>query len=302
MPKSLTTEEYVSKCIARMGNKYSYLNTVYKTDCETVTVTCPVHGDFDIHKKKHLSRGDGCPECSGRRMNTERAIGRSKAVHGNDYRYDKFVFINSHALATITCPKEGHGDFQQSYSSHVHAKAGCPRCAGCERGTTGSFTQKAVEEHGTEYDYSEVEYVNDKTKVSVICKIHGAFKIAPTNHLQGVGCKRCSKNGYNVSKPGCLYVLTSDDTTKVGITNRDVLVRLKEIRRSSGKNFKLELFITFRDGDTALKIERSLLRNLRENYRQPQEVYDGSTEAFSGVPYNRLLLNITNLCGEFLSA
>jgi hypothetical protein len=38
-----------------------------------------------------------------------------------------------------------------------------------------------------------VEYINNKTKVDIICKKHGIFNQIPSNHLKSVGCPKCSK-------------------------------------------------------------------------------------------------------------
>jgi hypothetical protein len=45
--------------------------------------------------------------------------------------------------------------------------------------------------HGDKYDYSKVEYVNNTTKVKVICPTHGEFFITPGHHKKGTGCSKC---------------------------------------------------------------------------------------------------------------
>lgn len=47
--------------------------------------------------------------------------------------------------------------------------------------------------HGDRYDYSEVEYVNDITKVIIVCPIekHGSFSQTPNKHKNGQGCPKC---------------------------------------------------------------------------------------------------------------
>lgn len=46
--------------------------------------------------------------------------------------------------------------------------------------------------HGDEFDYSQVEYINHITKVTIICKQHGPFEQQPRLHLRGsTGCKTC---------------------------------------------------------------------------------------------------------------
>lgn len=37
------------------------------------------------------------------------------------------------------------------------------------------FIEKAREIHGDKYDYSKVEYINNKTPVTIICKVHGGI-------------------------------------------------------------------------------------------------------------------------------
>ena len=45
------------------------------------------------------------------------------------------------------------------------------------------FIEKAKKIHGNKYDYSRVEYINNKTKVCIICPEHGEFWQRPNDHL-----------------------------------------------------------------------------------------------------------------------
>ena len=57
-----------------------------------------------------------------------------------------------------------------------------------------SFIEKAKKKHSEyNYDYSEVVYVNSKTKVKIKCPIHGIFEQRPDNHLNGSICPLCAK-------------------------------------------------------------------------------------------------------------
>ena len=58
--------------------------------------------------------------------------------------------------------------------------------------TTQQFIEKAIKVHGDKYGYSKVEYINNKTKIKIICPKHGEFKQIPSNHLKGTGCNRCA--------------------------------------------------------------------------------------------------------------
>lgn len=55
------------------------------------------------------------------------------------------------------------------------------------------FKEKAKQLHNNKYDYSNVVYVNSRTKVKIICQTHGEFEQLPSSHLQGNGCPECAR-------------------------------------------------------------------------------------------------------------
>lgn len=58
--------------------------------------------------------------------------------------------------------------------------------------TTEEFVRRARLVHGDKYDYSKVEYVNDTTRVCIICPEHGEFWQTPACHCrQKCGCPLC---------------------------------------------------------------------------------------------------------------
>lgn len=56
---------------------------------------------------------------------------------------------------------------------------------------TEIFINRARKIHGSKYDYSKVEYNNSKSKLLIICPIHGAFYQTAKAHLRGRGCHKC---------------------------------------------------------------------------------------------------------------
>ena len=66
--------------------------------------------------------------------------------------------------------------------------------------TTPMFIEKANQVHNNIYDYSKVEYINNKTKVCIICHKkdengieHGEFWQDPNHHIQShCGCPKCA--------------------------------------------------------------------------------------------------------------
>ena len=59
--------------------------------------------------------------------------------------------------------------------------------------TREEFIKEATEKHEGKYDYSKVEYVNNRKKVCIICPKpeHGEFWQVPSSHLSGCGCPKC---------------------------------------------------------------------------------------------------------------
>lgn len=58
--------------------------------------------------------------------------------------------------------------------------------------TTEEFITKAIAVHGSQYDYSEVQYVDAKTKVKIRCLVHGVFEQRASKHTSDkCGCPKC---------------------------------------------------------------------------------------------------------------
>ena len=131
-------------------------------------------------------------------MNTEEFIKCSKVVHGDRFIYDKSEYINPTTKIVITCRK--HGDFATKPYNHMNG-SGCRKCADeanslAFRKSKEQFVKEAMEVHGNKYDYSKVDYVNWKTKVTIICPKHGDFEQTPNAHLSGEGCPECWKERF----------------------------------------------------------------------------------------------------------
>lgn len=60
---------------------------------------------------------------------------------------------------------------------------------------TKEFIRKGLRKFGNRFDYSKTEYKNAKTKVIIVCKVHGDFSQSPDSHLHNKGCPMCSGRG-----------------------------------------------------------------------------------------------------------
>jgi hypothetical protein len=60
------------------------------------------------------------------------------------------------------------------------------------RKTTAEFVRDAILVHSDKYDYSNVEYIGNKSKVIIICKEHGEFLQNRKQHITQLhGCPKC---------------------------------------------------------------------------------------------------------------
>lgn len=193
------TEEFIEKARKVHGDKYDYSKVEYVNSKTKVKIICPVHGEFEQTPNSHLI-GRGCRKCKSdedaerSKIGTEKFIERSINVHGNKYDYSKVVYVNIETPVTIICPI--HGEFLQRPLNHLQGY-GCKICGEEKRRkkaflTTEEFIEKARKIHGDRYDYSKVEYKNNKEKVCIICPVHGEFWQAPNTHLCNHGCPKCN--------------------------------------------------------------------------------------------------------------
>ena len=174
------------------GKKYDYSKVEYKGTHTKVCIICPKHGEFWQTPRKHLE-GNGCPKCCGRGKTTEEFIKKAREVHGDKYDYSKVKYVNIRTKVCIICPI--HGEFWQTPPSHITLKNNCPKCSHQSyKHTKETFIENAVNVHGDKYDYSKVEYINNRTKICIICPKHGEFWQSPNSHLQGRGCPKCNES------------------------------------------------------------------------------------------------------------
>ena len=122
-----------------------------------------------------------------KRKTTDQFIKEAKLIHGNKYDYSLVDYINNYTKIKIICPK--HGIFEQLPSNHLKG-VGCSKCANNENKTKEEFIKEANLIYNNFYNYSLVNYINNKTKVKIICPKHGVFVQAPKSHLK-YGCKKC---------------------------------------------------------------------------------------------------------------
>ena len=128
-----------------------------------------------------------------KKKTTQQFIYQANLIHKNKYDYSKTLYVDSQTKVCITCPE--HGEFYQNPNNHING-CGCPKCKSINtsnvlKSNTIEFINKANKIHKNKYNYEKVNYINNKTKVLIICPIHGQFEQTPLIHLRGSGCPKC---------------------------------------------------------------------------------------------------------------
>jgi Zn finger protein HypA/HybF involved in hydrogenase expression len=235
--RKLTTNEFIERARKIHGNKYNYSKVNYIHTKHPIIIICPLHGQFFQLPNKHLCE-HGCSICgkltqiSKLTKTTQQFVQDALRVHGDKYIYNNINYIGSNILINITCPI--HGQFDQTPHDHLSGK-GCPKCGLIKvkislRKPVADFIKFAKQIHKNKYNYSKINYINDETKIEIICPYHGSFWQKPNNHLNGNGCPRCF---YRISKAETdfLNILNIPNTKD----NRQVLLFNQQVDRLKDK-------------------------------------------------------------------
>lgn len=200
--QSSNTNEFIEEANKKHEFRYDYSLVNYINCYTKISIICKEHGVFLQNPNSHL-QGTGCLKCAREQMkfDTDEFLEKAKLIHSDRYDYSLVVYKGIREYVNIICKK--HGVFKQVPVSHLRG-SGCmlcfyDRCGESLKLSLSEFIEKAINVHGTKYDYSLVKYTDSYTKVSIICPVHGVFKQKPANHLHGSKCPRCSNT---VSSPG----------------------------------------------------------------------------------------------------
>ena len=196
MPKKLTQEEWINKARSIHGDKYDYSLVEYKDTKTEVKIICKEHGLFSKTPNSHTHKKmkQGCSKCSSSSYDINEFVNKAKIIHGDKYDYSLADYKGSRSKIIIVCPI--HGQFEQEANSHLKGV----NCYKCVRNnlpqnnphSIEAFLTKANFIHYNKFDYSKSIYINSRSNINIICPKHGEFFVKANNHLNGVGCPKCS--------------------------------------------------------------------------------------------------------------
>lgn len=193
---TLTKDNFIERANTIHNNKYNYdkVGNITKVK-DKVIIICPEHGEFEQEVNSHL-QGRGCPICAGKKFDLQNYINKANKVWNSKYDYSKFVWKGVNEKVCIICPE--HGEFWQLPNNHLKGECGCLQCRGLSAdfekiSNTEILIKKAKERFGDKFDYSKTKFINSRTKIKVICPIHGEFETLPYQFLQNTyGCPLCN--------------------------------------------------------------------------------------------------------------
>ena len=192
----MNTEEFINKANKVHNGKYDYSKVKYVNAKTKVCIICPEHGEFWQTPNNHLS-GKGCALCANENKlhlynkSNDKFISEAQMIHYGKYDYSKVEYVNAKTKVCIICPE--HGEFWQTPHNHLQGQ-GCPKCSPTLKLNKDVFIENSNKKHNGKYDYSKVKYINNRTKVCIICPEHGEFWQTPSNHMYGYGCAKCANS------------------------------------------------------------------------------------------------------------
>lgn len=261
-----------------------------------------------------LKRGHGCPQCAdnARKNSDEEHIAgffstgkfyegtkfwRKPAANKKEQRERKWKY---------TCPVCSDDEFVKEglctgiFESYGHSLAAGAKSCRCS--IVYKMTQAQKEYHinkvisdnllNVKFVRWAETYFGASTMVTLRCKEHGEWTVRASSFTdQGNRCPDCAEFGFKGNSPGWLYVLYNGELTKIGITNGPVEVRVRQLN-SKGKGFSIIGQQLFNLGAHASALETTLLKELRKQYLQPPNKFEGSSECFLGLDPHELASDI----------
>lgn len=299
-------QEWIDRFTARHGNAYDYSLLPEEIDCrERLPVCCPEHGVFQVYPTNH-TKGSQCPRCH-KLVTHEDWIQLVKKLYPT-LDFSRAIYTANRELVTVVCPQ--HGVFKVQAGELTRARtreretrlAGCPGCRfGLRKDTTTITREEWIERyrihHGDKYDYSKLpEFISYKQKISIVCPMHGVFKMLPHNHYKKGKCPKCVHEeagpGHSASqwaacqkgRKATLYVVRmySDEESffKVGITFNSVR------RRFETKTPYTVQTIAEYKSDSAKAVwhlELKIKNALKKYKHRPAQPFPGQHECFATI-------------------
>lgn len=156
----------------------------------------------------HIHGHAGCNRCSNvERWTHQRLLKEGRSIHGDSISYE-FVrpteVKNATSTIELVCTLETcQYKWKTTITSHIHHRAGCPKCSGCAKWTYDRFIEKAMQIHAGLIDYANVrppDVQNSGSQVQLVCTVESCklqWKTSVESHIDHQsGCPHCARKPY----------------------------------------------------------------------------------------------------------
>lgn len=199
MPKIPTNEEFDTKLKQVHGDKFIRIQDRLPNQ-SNIRCFCNACGKEWLPRIKHLLNGFGCSNC--RRTSLSSFKDRIKNIFGDSYEIisdiDEDIALHKQKIK-MKCNVCQHINTQKV--CHLLDGHGCWNCMrvkliNSQRITVPEFVQRSKNINGNKYSYEKVSDIeNQKSKVTIICNVHGEFKQSVNDHLYNkAGCQKCKES------------------------------------------------------------------------------------------------------------
>lgn len=302
MGNKITIEGFKERASKVHNFYYNYKDTVYLGSKNKITISCPLHGNFEQKAENHLA-GRGCKKCGAKKIKglppetKEIFIDKARKTHKDIYDYSKVEYKNSQTKVIIIC--KTHGDFEQQPNNHIQGQ-GCTRCGDKrvsegKKSNTDTFLKKASKIHGNVYLYNKVNYKGNRDSITITCPTHGDFEQLPVVHLRGSGCTLCGQTSHwkrsdyinkAKGKKVTFYIIRcfskEESFYKIGITFQKITYRYNNNKRMP---YMYEVISEVHgNAEDIWDLELFEKRRLKKHNYQPLIKFPGSkTECFTKI-------------------
>lgn len=276
--------------------------------------------EFWTLPKNHLASKTGYVKSIVCQKSFEEFVKIANLKYNNKFKYKCSNWIGLvKSNVEVCCPI--HGWQTVNARSHISNKTitGCPLCGNIKRANSKTKDYdncinqfKLV--HGDKYIYPESnreKYINKKSKIKIICPIHGEFEKSAQKHLSGQGCHQCRieelvkldllPGGYceqlflekpelkNVSAILYYFEINNGECYKIGISRYNPKKRAKALINNA-KSFGEKLNIKIINAANYTLYEAFQKEQLILNTFKEHRLYKKwSTEIFSINIYDKIL-------------
>lgn len=302
--KAISPIEFENKIIKLCSNeKLTFLGFIdeWKGRDTKTKIKCHCGTEWQVSVHNLLNHGRRCPAC---KLDTLRI----KNSFHIDYYMDKVNLIckeenisfygivgeinASRTKIKLSC-SHGH-EWTTTINQFVNSGTRCKICAYIKNGEQKRHSKLYRLKQITQVcELEKLEFLGfvdtwkgNTTNIKIKCHCGHNWNLSLNNFINhNRRCPSCSKHGYQVLKPGTLYIqkLTNEDSfvcVKFGITNKETHERMRNQSRVSKFDHEIFYELTLQDGQKILDLENKIKEAMKgkTSYISKEDMPDGYTE------------------------